>query len=132
MHEPSNLWPPNHDFHDIELTVGSSFQSQGLQCRVVRITHDDAINAQGDGNTDPDWLFDDAYAQSNVLTVQVRSERSENDTVLPDRTYFAQSQCTDGTDTTALPPDVTPDPTNPDGTDGWWIIVTVDDNQGGG
>ena len=118
--DPTVMWPPNHDFWPITLTVSATddFDDDAPVCRVVSVTHNEAINGSGDGDTDPDWDFTSTLAnqfQVGPLTVLMRSERSEAGS---GRDYSVTVECKDTTgNTSAEFPALN--------------IVSVKDNNGG-
>ena len=61
---------PNHKMIPVNLTVLGSDASGVVVSRIVAVTSNEAINGQGDGNTDPDWFI------TGPLTVELRAERS--------------------------------------------------------
>lgn len=67
-----NLWPPNHKFHSIGIedcvTVTDACQPE-LQAEFIWASSDEPVNDIGDGNHEPDILFD------GCQRVQVRAER---------------------------------------------------------
>ncbi len=70
--EEINLWPPNHKYHDVTL---EDCIDEVVECdedwtaRIIAVSSDEPVNANGDGNTDPDIVVVDDE------TVSVRSER---------------------------------------------------------
>ena len=55
-------------------------------CRIISVTSNEPVNAQGDGNTEPDWRI------TGALTVELRAERAGPAT---GRVYTIMVQCTD-------------------------------------
>ena len=75
----STVWPPNHNMVALNLTVtatdscaGGSINTSAGACRITNITSNEAINATGDGNTDPDWII------GSGLNGSIRAERKGN------------------------------------------------------
>ena len=72
----ATIWPPNHNrMVSLNLSVSVTDGCAGgaipaSACRITNITSDEAVNALGDGNTDPDWTFGPG------LTGALRAERS--------------------------------------------------------
>jgi hypothetical protein len=66
---PDSLWPPNHQLVPITVSYSTADNCSAISS-VLSVTSNEAINAQGDGNTDPDWVVVDNH---HVL---LRSERS--------------------------------------------------------
>jgi hypothetical protein len=113
---PGYLWPPNHELFPITLTVTATDNFDVPECRVVSMTHDEAINGLGDGDTDPDWVYLSSQTfQTGPLSVLMRAERAENQS---GRTYSVTIECKDsfGNISDSFTKDV----------------VTIEDNQGGG
>jgi hypothetical protein len=72
----ASIWPPNHRMVGLDLSVtasdgcaGGPISTAGA-CRVTNITSNEAINANGDGDTDPDWII-----PASGLNASVRAER---------------------------------------------------------
>jgi hypothetical protein len=71
----SSIWPPNHRMVALNLSVsatdgcaGGPINTAGA-CRITNITSNEAINANGDGDTDPDWII------GTGLNASLRAER---------------------------------------------------------
>jgi len=100
--DPKVMWPPNHDFWPITVTVTASDDFDDAPvCRVVTVTHSEAINGNGDGDTDPDWDFTSTLAnqfQEGPLTVLMRAERTEAGS---GRYYSVSVECQDSTGNTS-------------------------------
>jgi hypothetical protein len=112
---PSVMWPPNHEFVPVTLTVAATDNFDVPMCRVVDITHSENTNGTGDGDTDPDWDFSSASTfQEGPLTVLMRAERAEAGT---GRTYTVTVDCADSFGNIS-------DPLTKD-------VVSVQDDQGG-
>ena len=68
-----SLWPPNHKLHTIEVDDCVSVIDRcepDLRAEFVWASSDEPINGKGDGNSEPDIVFDDCGR------VQVRAERA--------------------------------------------------------
>jgi hypothetical protein len=65
------LWPPNHVMVAIDLAdcIEEVKHCGDFEAEILHVTSDEPVNAQGDGNTDPDIVCVDHD------TVQVRRER---------------------------------------------------------
>ncbi|HKB68516.1 MAG TPA: cohesin domain-containing protein [Pyrinomonadaceae bacterium] len=81
------LWSPNHQMVDV--TVSYETCSSSTNCQ-LSVASNEAVNGNGDGNTDPDWVIVDAHH------VQLRAERSGNNS---DRVYTITITCTSGNST---------------------------------
>ena len=68
---PSELWPPNHKFHDVTLTGATDPDGDAVTYEILSVTQDEPVNDEGDGDTAPD-----ARWTSSKDTVQLRAERS--------------------------------------------------------
>ncbi len=53
---PGFLWPPNHDFHPIDIAGISDEDGDSVSLLVTKILQDEPLNAQGDGNFIPDAI----------------------------------------------------------------------------
>lgn len=65
------LWPPNHKLHTIaarDCAVAEDLCDPDVDVEFTYVTSDEPVNANGDGNSDPDLIF-------GCDEVQVRSER---------------------------------------------------------
>ena len=115
---PTVMWPPNHEFWPITISVTATDDFDVPVCRVVSVTHSEAIDGNGDGSTDPDWDFTSTMAdefQEGPLTVLMRSERAEAGS---GRYYSVTVECSDSTGNVTDPYDAP-------------RIVSVKDNNGG-
>jgi photosystem II stability/assembly factor-like uncharacterized protein len=84
---PSILWPPNHQFVPIALTVSATDNyDKGPTCRITGVMSNEPINSLGDGNTAPDWVVSDG------LELSLRAERSGREN---GRVYSVTVTCTD-------------------------------------
>ena len=96
----ATIWPPNHNrMVSLDLSVSVTDGCVGgpipaAACRITNITSDEAINALGDGNTDPDWTFGPG------LTGTVRAERAGNG---DGRVYTITVVCTDANGNNSAP-----------------------------
>jgi hypothetical protein len=69
---PSSLWPPNHKMKPVVIDYSATDNcSVNPQC-TLEVSSNQAINANGDGNTSPDWLIIDEHH------VELRAERQGN------------------------------------------------------
>jgi len=84
---PNVLWPPNHKMVPVTLSVSTSDNCDPEPvCQIVSVSSNELDNAQGDGNTAPDWEI------TGDLTVNLRAERSGKGT---GRIYTITVRCTD-------------------------------------
>jgi hypothetical protein len=71
--EPNVLWPPNHKWVDVAISVDADDPCNlPLSCSIVRVTSNESSNGTGDGNTDPDWIIEEDGG------LKLRAERSGN------------------------------------------------------
>ncbi len=73
----------------VDVTVSYETCSSSTNCQ-LSVASNEAVNGNGDGNTDPDWVIVDAHH------VQLRAERSGNNS---DRVYTITITCTSGNST---------------------------------
>lgn len=69
------LWPPNHKFHTISTDAcapATDICDDDVDVEFTYIASDEPVNATGDGNSDPDVIFD------NCDEIQIRAERRGN------------------------------------------------------
>lgn len=100
---PSQLWPPNHKFVPVAVSVSATDNCSTVSSSIVTVSSSEPVNGLGDGNTQPDWIV------TGPLSVLLRSERSGlND----GRTYTISVQSADaagnissGTTTVFVPHD---------------------------
>jgi hypothetical protein len=71
--DPAELWPPNHEFVAVEITVDADECDDRSVCTIVSVESNEAVNERGDGNTSPDWEF---TGEPDDLIVNLRSERA--------------------------------------------------------
>ncbi len=69
---PNLLWPPNHKFHLITITVPDVDGNPNV-VTITGVTQDEPLNSTGDGNTSPD-----AKSGPSGNKVYVRAERKGN------------------------------------------------------
>jgi hypothetical protein len=65
----TRLWPANHKMVEVRIAYDAVDACGSVQSS-LSVTSNEPIDAQGDGNTAPDWLVLDAHR------VQLRAERS--------------------------------------------------------
>jgi uncharacterized repeat protein (TIGR01451 family) len=95
---PDSLWPPNHKMVPVTVNVvATDTCDPDPACSIVGIASDEPINATGDGNTTPDWVF------TNDLTADLRAERAGPE---DGRVYLLTVQCTDTSGNVSDPADV--------------------------
>ena len=94
---PSILSPPNHKLVNVTVTARFTDANFGY-ARIISVTSDEPDNGLGDGDTPGDVVFssDPVFPTPPVptsgpitvnLTLQLRSERAENNRFGPGRTY---------------------------------------------
>jgi hypothetical protein len=84
---PNQLWPPNHQMVDVEVTVHATDLGDAAPvARILGVTSSEPINGLGDGDTAPDWVI------TGALTLKLRAERSAKGT---GRIYTITVACTD-------------------------------------
>jgi hypothetical protein len=89
---PDVLWPPNHQMVDIELHVSvEDDRDPNPTWWIDSVTSNEPVNGLGDGDVEPDWLFD---GQS----LQLRAERSGTGTA---RIYTITIMAADSSGNTA-------------------------------
>ena len=68
---PSTLWPPNHQFVPVTVTVVATDACGGaVTSHIKSITSNEPVLGHGDGHTSPDWLI------TGDLTAKLRAERA--------------------------------------------------------
>jgi hypothetical protein len=67
---PNTLWPPNHKWVAIAVSVSASDNCSGVTSAISSVASDEPVNGLGDGNTAPDWSI------TGALTLLLRAERS--------------------------------------------------------
>ena len=84
---PSALWSPNHKMRHVGVAVDVSDECDAASaCRIISVASNEPVNANGDGNTEPDWRI------TGALTAELRSERAGPG---EGRVYTITIQCTD-------------------------------------
>jgi hypothetical protein len=69
---PSLLWPPNHKMNPVIIDYAATDNCTVDPLCTLEVSSNQAINANGDGNTSPDWQIVDEHH------VELRSERQGN------------------------------------------------------
>ncbi len=83
---PSSIWPPNHKFVSVKLTVtATDLPDSTPVSTIISVSSNQPDNGPGDGNTTGDWHI------SGPLTVDLRAERAGNS----DRIYTITVDCVD-------------------------------------
>src|SRR5262249_35357188 len=67
---PATLWPPNHKFVPISVSVVATDGCGTVTSRIKSITSNESVLGRGDGHTSPDWII------TGDLTAKLRAERS--------------------------------------------------------
>lgn len=90
------LWPPNHRLVKVaDISAIDNCDADAAANLVVIVTSNEPINGPGDGNTEPDWMWDDQRGE-----LYVRAECSgEGD----GRVYMIEVQCEDGAGNKSVP-----------------------------
>jgi hypothetical protein len=84
---PDTLWAPNHKMEPITVTVDATdLCDPNFTCEIVDVASNEPVNAEGDGNTEPDWTV------TGALTLELRAERAGTGT---GRIYTITVECTD-------------------------------------
>jgi len=92
---PPSLWPPNHKMTSVPVTVDvTDICNAAPTCSIISVASNEPANAQGDGNTDPDWRI------TGALTVELRAERAGPGS---GRIYTITVRCTDASGNAAAP-----------------------------
>jgi hypothetical protein len=90
---PASLWPPNHKFAEVAITVDvTDLCDPAPVCTITSITSNEPDNGLGDGNTAPDYMI------TGPLTAQLRAERSGR---RDGRLYTLSIECADASGNTA-------------------------------
>lgn len=93
MATPPTLWPPNHKMTTVAITMDvTDICDATTTCRIISAASNEPANAQGDGNTSPDWRI------TGALTVELRAERAGPGS---GRIYSITVQCADASGNTA-------------------------------
>ena len=69
--DPASLWPPNHKMESVQIVGIADPNNDAVTISVTKVTQDEPVTGQGDGDTSPD-----AVRQGS--TVQLRAERAGN------------------------------------------------------
>jgi hypothetical protein len=101
---PAVLWPPNHAFVPVSLSVTAADvcdPSAAQTCHVISVASNEPVAGRGSGNTAPDWGI------TGNLSVKLRAERAGSGS---GRVYTISVQCSDasgnestGTTTVVVP-----------------------------
>jgi hypothetical protein len=89
---PSLLWPPNHKYVPVSVSVVATDTCGTVTCRIKSITSNEAPLARGSGHTPEDWII------TGDLTAKLRAERSGRG---DGRHYTITVECTDEATNTA-------------------------------
>src|ERR1051326_759013 len=54
---PAILWPPNHQFVPVTVSVTATDACGTVSCRIKSVTSDEAALGHGSGHTTPDWII---------------------------------------------------------------------------
>lgn len=91
---PNVLWPPNHKFIPVNLTVSVTDNCDPAPtCEILSVSSNEAINGLGDGNTAPDWVV------TGDLSLNLRAERSGKGS---GRVYTITVECTDACENSSM------------------------------
>jgi hypothetical protein len=83
---PAVIWPPNHKMVDVAFDVDAENACElELSCTILQISCNEPVNANGDGNTEPDWVVGEdgslklraersGPGRGRVYTIRVRCE----------------------------------------------------------
>lgn len=84
---PNLLWPPNHKWRTVAIKINAESACDGqLTKRIVAVTCNEADDANGSGNTSPDFIL------NGNGSVKLRAERSGNGS---GRVYTVHYECED-------------------------------------
>jgi hypothetical protein len=84
---PNVLWPPNHKFVPVQVSVSATDTCDpNPTCVVASVASSEPVTGGGTGNTSPDFLI------TGPLSVKLRAERAGPG---PGRTYTITVNCTD-------------------------------------
>jgi hypothetical protein len=99
---PGTLWPPNHQFVAVEITVAAAdVCDTAPECEIVSVTSTEPARDSGNGRTGPNWVINDSGPSSSPakLGVLLRAERSHGG---PGRAYTITVSCNDAAGNTQL------------------------------
>jgi hypothetical protein len=99
---PSVLWPPNHKFVAVNVSVvAHDVCDPAPTCAVVAIASNEPPTGGGQGNTEPDFQFTTQYVTTPAkLSVQLRAERQGTG---KGRVYTITVNCKDVANNVSLP-----------------------------
>jgi hypothetical protein len=99
---PSTLWPPNHKFTTVQISVvAHDTCDPNPKCAVIAIASSEPPTGGGQGNTQPDFQFTTQYMTSPAtLPVQLRAEREGTG---GGRVYTVTVNCKDAANNVSLP-----------------------------
>ena len=84
---PSLLWPPNHRWVEVTLTISASDQCDPVPtCGIISLTSSEPADGRGDGSTTPDMMV------TGALRARLRAERRGGG---GGRLYTLTVQCAD-------------------------------------
>lgn len=89
--DQQRLRPSNHKYDDVTIAYTAADNCSSVTVYLV-VSSTDPVNGTADGDTDPDWVIEDAHH------VQLRAERAGNG---PGRTYTITVVAVDGSGNTA-------------------------------
>lgn len=70
------LWPPNHEMHVVTIAANASDDSGGPVTLAVTVESSDLPDADGDGNTIPDYAILDDGNADGTIRLSLRAERA--------------------------------------------------------
>lgn len=86
---PDILWPPNHKFVPVQVSVDATDTCSEVSCQILSISSSQSVYEKGSGHTAPDWK----RMNDGGLTAKLRAERSGR--IKSGRTYTLVVACTD-------------------------------------
>jgi hypothetical protein len=89
---PGILWPPNHKMVDVEIVANAADNSGGTVTLSAVVASSEPPDADGDGNTIPDYTTPEIDQDTGTISLQLRAERSGKGT---GRTYTITITATD-------------------------------------